>query len=455
MRFVSWVGCLKETFRCPHLSLISKACQARSSILMPHPSKALYFTLLIFSCFLLFPYKRSVELPILIMTLGGAVLAYQHGRALLGEPAVRIFTLLFMCIWIPMLVSMPDSYDLKASGSAVLSFLRLYLAGLFVIWAIRDQDQMAVLTKLLAALAAFWVVDALFQAATGHDFFGFKQIPSRLNGIFGERHLKLGNALPVLAPFLILSLRKNLALMILATLLSGAVVVLAGSRGGWVSFGLVCIWLFVSETKQRGWPLVKMAAVAALLALVGMFSVFQNHGAKQRLDQTMLIFSGDETKIDQALSFRWTLWKSAFVMFENHPVNGAGASAFRFAYSEFAPADDFFMSEGQTDEAVDRPAGALYAHQIVLEVATETGLIGLAGLGLFYVLIVRHWRLASQEARTRSLPFAMATLAWIFPFNTHPSFYSAQWSIMIWLMIALSCASLHPMQTRGLTPGKP
>jgi O-antigen ligase len=413
---------------------------------MSPTAKAPYFAWLIFSAFLLFPVKRSVELPVLIMMVWGATLLYQHGWAFFRQPAVKFFTLLFACIWLPMLLSLPDSYDLKASGSAVAGFIRLYLAGLFIIWALSDQKQAALLVKLLAWLTAFWVADALFQAAIGHDLFGYARVPERLNGVFGERHLKLGNALPVLAPFLILALRKNSALMLLAAALTGAVVILAGSRGGWASFGVVCAWLILSETRRRGMPLWKMGAIAALVALIGTVAAFNNPGAKQRLDQTMLLFSGNEAKIDQALSLRLTLWKDGFAMLRAHPVNGIGVSTFRFAYPEFAQPGDPFMQPHYTDEATGRPTGASYAHQMVLEVTTETGLIGLAGLGGFYFLFVRYWRLASPERRIHALPFAMGLLAWIFPFNTHPSFYSAQWSALIWLMIAMVCASLFPLQ---------
>ncbi len=412
---------------------------------------ARYFTWLIFFCFLLFPFRRTVELPILIMAIGGGVLAYQYGKPLFQAPAIKLFTLLFACIWLPMLLSVPDSYAPEKSGGTVLTFVRLYLAGLFIIWVMSSPKQASLLIKLLAGLTAFWVVDALFQAATGHDFFGYAQRPDRLNGVFGERSLRLGNALPVLAPFLILALRKRLSLMLLATATSGAVVILAGSRGGWVSFGLVCVWLILSETRRRGVPLWKAGAVAALIALIGTFAAFENPGAKQRLDQTLLLFSGDETKIDQALSYRWTLWKDAFAMIDAHPVNGVGVRAFRYAYPEFAQPDDPFLS---IDEASGRPTGAFYAHQILMEVTAETGLIGLAGLGLFYVLLVRNWRLASHERRIQSLPFAMGLLAWVFPFNTHPSFYTAQWSVLIWLMIALLCATLLPLQKTGDTANR-
>lgn len=412
---------------------------------------ARHFTWLIFFCFLLFPFKRLVELPLLIMTIGGGVLAYQYGRTFFQEPAIKLFTLLFACIWLPMLLSVPDSYALEKSASTVLTFIRLYLSGLFIIWVMSSHKQASLLIKLLAGLTAFWVADALFQAATGHNFLGYAQIPTRLNGIFGERQLRLGNALPVLAPFLILALRKRTALMLLATVMSGAVVILAGSRGGWVSFGLVCVWLIVSETQRRGVPLWKAGVVAALVALAGTFAAFENPGAKQRLNQTLLLFSGDEAKIDQALSSRWTLWKDAFAMIDAHPVNGVGIRAFRYAYPEFAQPDDPFLS---INEESGRPTGAFYAHQIIMEVTTETGLIGLAGLGLFYFLLVRHWRLASQERRIQSLPFAMGLLAWVFPLNTHPSFYTAQWSVLIWLMIALLCASLLPLQKTGDTTNR-
>lgn len=405
-------------------------------------SKVQYSTWLLFSCFLLFPLSRSVELPVLILTIGGGVLAYKHGRALFREPSVRLFTLLFVCIWLPMLISFPDSYDLKKSGGTVLVFLRFYLSGLFIIWALNKQNQASLLIKLLAGLTAIWVVDALFQAITGHDFFGYAQTSPRLNGIFGD-NLKLGNALPVLAPFLILALRKKTVLMLLAMLMTGMVVILAGSRGGWVSFGLVCIWVILSETQRRGVPLWKTGVIAALIGLAGAFAAFESPNAKQRLDKTLLLFSGDEAKIDQALSLRWTLWKDAFAMIDAHPVNGVGVRAFRYAYPEFAQPDDPFVSINKTS---GRETGAFYAHQIILEVTSETGLTGLVGLCLFYALLVRHWRLANQERKIHSLPFAMATLAWIFPLNTHPSFYTAQWSVLIWLMLAMLCASLHPLE---------
>jgi O-antigen ligase len=298
------------------------------------------------------------------------------------------------------------------------------------------------MAKLMAWLTAFWVGDALFQAAVGHDVLGYAQIPSRLNGVFGERHWKLGVALPILAPFLILSVRHKLSLMILAVLCTGAVVLMAGSRGGWLSYAVVCAVLIFTEVQNRRISLWKTAAFTALVVLLGAVLAFENAGTRARLDQSLMLFSGNEEKADLATSGRLTLWKDAWAMIKAHPVNGVGVRAFSFAHPEFQPPGDLYIQNNHVDKETGRPTGAGYAHQLVLEVMSETGVIGLAGLGLFFFLLVRFWIQVSPEQKSLALPFALAALAFLFPFNTHSSFYSAQWAVMIWLVIAMLCAAL-------------
>ena len=115
---------------------------------MPSPIKTHLPVALIFSCFLLFPFSRSVELPVLIMTLSGIVLAFQQRQTLMQMPAIRLFSLLALCIWIPMLLSYPDTYSVKKTGGTIVVFFRLYFTGLFVIWALRDEERVKQLVKL-------------------------------------------------------------------------------------------------------------------------------------------------------------------------------------------------------------------------------------------------------------------------------------------------------------------
>jgi len=133
-------------------------------------------------------------------------------------------------------------------------------------------------------------------------------------------------------------------------------------------------------------------------------------------------------------------------MIEGHPVNGVGVRAFRYAYTEFAGQCDAMVNP---DLKTRKLTGAAYAHQIVLEVFSETGLIGLIGLMLFYIALVRAWMRASPTAKNTALPFALAALAWLFPINTHTAFYSSQWSQLVWLLLALYCAGLWAGQQRN------
>lgn len=422
---------------------------------MPSAFKSHLPVALIFSCFLLFPFGRSVELPVLIMTVYGAILAYQQRGTLMQMPAARLFNLLALCIWIPMVLSLPDTYYMNKTAGTIVAFARLYFTGLYVIWALRDQRQVSQLVKLIAGLTAFWIADALLQAMLGHDLFGFAQnIPERLNGIFGEKRLTLGVALPILSPFLLLALRHKPWLMLSAFVAGAAVLAMAGSRGGWISYAVVCAWVLWTEIRERKLAVWKMGVVTALVVTLGVVAVSRIPNASVRLDQTLLLFSGDEVLIDKALSYRWTLWKVAIHMIEAHPVNGVGIRAFRFAYPEYAAVGDPMVN---LDRVTGGITGAAHAHQMVLEVLSEAGVIGLVGLVIFYAALIRAWRRAGLSDKNRALPFAVAAMAWLFPFNTHTSFYSTQWSQLIWLLLALYCVTLLPRnapQPAGLTSPK-
>lgn len=56
---------------------------------------------LIWSFLLLLPFSRSAELPMFIMAVLGASLVWKHGRQATWEGGAKLFTLLFLCIWVP------------------------------------------------------------------------------------------------------------------------------------------------------------------------------------------------------------------------------------------------------------------------------------------------------------------------------------------------------------------
>jgi O-antigen ligase len=124
-------------------------------------------------------------------------------------------------------------------------------------------------------------------------------------------------------------------------------------------------------------------------------------------------------------------------MYEDHPINGVGVNDFRFAYPNYAlPNDPFVHLESQDEEI-----GALHAHNIWLGIADETGTVGLIGAVGFAAVLIVLWRRTPLPAQREALPWALALLALLFPFNTHVAAYSLLMSALLWLLVALYCAA--------------
>ncbi len=155
---------------------------------------------------------------------------------------------------------------------------------------------------------------------------------------------------------------------------------------------------------------------------------------RERLERTTQAMSADAEGVDVALSGRTRIWSAAWCMVEKHPINGVGVRGFRTAFAECDPNPEVEAEWGQ--------GSAYHAHQIVLEVLSETGLIGLllwlSGIAMAW----RAWRFASAAARDQARPAMLALAVTVFPLNTHLAFYSSFWGGLTLLLAALFAGSL-------------
>ncbi|MGE5168595.1 MAG: O-antigen ligase family protein, partial [Deltaproteobacteria bacterium] len=181
---------------------------------------------------------------------------------------------------------------------------------------------------------------------------------------------------------------------------------------------------------------VAWSLAAACAALLGIAVAWQHSGRFDlRFDRTLLALQGSQQALDAASAGRLRIWHTALAMSAAHPVAGVGVRGFRYAYPQYAQAGDAFV-DAQTDE------GAFHAHQIVLEVLSETGGIGLLLWLTGAFCAIRAWRRADAPARERALAPALALAAMTFPLNTHLAFYSAWWGLLFWWLLALYGAAL-------------
>jgi O-antigen ligase len=122
-----------------------------------------------------------------------------------------------------------------------------------------------------------------------------------------------------------------------------------------------------------------------------------------------------------------------------------GVRGFRYAYPHYVPANDHFL----TAESCGTGEGACHAHQLVLEILTETGVIGLVLWLAAAVLALRAWWRAGTAARARAFPATLALGVMLFPVNSHLAFYSAWWGLLFGWLLGLWCAALYVQPDGG------
>ncbi|KAA2284363.1 O-antigen ligase family protein [Arenimonas fontis] len=378
------------------------------------------------------PAEAVLSLGAVVALAVLAVHRFRGGIRLLSHEAWALTTVLFMSYWLPELISSLDAYDRPRALREALLDLR-YLPFLWLVAiAVAGERGRRLTFAGLAVIASLWLLDGLVQALTGFSL-GGPMSADRLSGIFGADNLKLGLVLASLAPFPLEWSARRLGLAGWVLMAAGLVVVvlLAGARAAWVTLGLV---LAVSAWMQFGSRRALLLLGAGALAVATLLYACSDT-LQERLQRTEAMLEGNAESLDHALSGRLPIWSTAWRMALAHPVNGVGVRGFRNAYADYADPDDPWLA--------DRDHGAGYhAHQIVLEVLSETGFLGLffwlGGVAIAW----RAWRFAPPEARARACPPALALVATLFPLNTHLAFYSTFWGGLTLLLAALYAGSL-------------
>lgn len=394
----------------------------------------------------LLPFGSAAELPLLIGALLGLV-ALLRGRIDPRATGPRLALLLFLAYWLPELLSAFDSVTPRKSWTEVGLDLRLLPFLAFALVVLDEEGRVRRFFGGIAILLSLWLLDALVQAATGWSLGGANP-GDRLSGIFGDDNLKLGGVVAAVAPFLLLPAAKRFGLAgaIGAFVPLLLVVLLAGARAGWIVLAIATMLVLWQGFGARRGSLA-LFLVALLAGGAGVVAHTASPRFAERVDRTAAALAGEPEAIDHALAGRLPIWRTAVAMSRAHPVNGVGVRGFRHAYPGHAAADDPWVDRAQG-------IGAMHAHQLVLELTSETGVLGLlcwiAGAGL----ALRAWSRASREARDRAAAPAIALAATLFPLNTHYAVYSSFWSVLLVVLVAAAIAALGARATAHSAPGR-
>jgi len=307
--------------------------------------------------------------------------------------------------------------------------------------------------KILLAFCFVGVVGALYGIAQNYGFeilgYSEEMKKGKLNviSVFGHPNY-LAAYLAPLAPILVNYSRggrraSGRFLALAATAVVILCLFLAGTRGAWLSLavGLPLLFLFRARAARERIPWTKIlvfTTVVVLLMVLFLACILPllgpRYDLRERLGDVMPLLS------------RFYSWRMAAEMWKDHPFLGIGFGRYKVLYWDYV--DDFQKRPGSDvyEYLMEYGKGVppLNVHNEYLEIASEAGVVGLAGFVFFLAVLFRGgWRALGQRRRKNLppglLPGILAALGCIltdalFNFPLHQPLSA----LLFWILWALA-----------------
>lgn len=379
-----------------------------------------------------FVSKSLYNYPVSIMAILGFYKLVTSPKILIQERTLKVFSLSFLCLWLPLLLSLPDAANPVHSAHTVFPYLRFFFAGIFIIDKIsKDEKNIRLIVYSIFFIVCFWCIDASFQFFIGYNLLGYPYDPFQgITGVFYPKN-KIAHICSILSVFCFIAVfvythtQKWWPLLLLPIFF---VVLISGRRAAWIMLILSSVgffaYLYVYSINKK--QILKFTAITAfIISLILSATIIFDKTTNIRFTKTLGLFSADFKTFDAATAGRLSLWKTGYKIFKSNPINGIGPRGYRHVFHDYAAPDNIWY----TDLPQTHP------HLLLLEILIETGLIGLAGY--IFLLFILLKDIFSRGHLKSDFPFFLPVLVALFPLNAHMAFYGSIWSTMSWLLISL------------------
>lgn len=396
---------------------------------------------------MLLPFARSFMLPLGIFAILGLFMLFgllRHRDTFnTADNALTVLPRCFLFIWLPMLISLIDAQYPQVVLKAVVLYPLYGLMALAVVVMLRANLAIKQVAIVLSVIVCIWAFDGVAQTLIGVDMFN---IPLDREGVveghasaFFSHPNKYGFYMGMLAAiplFTLYLVGANRLTHIVVSILLATAVLMGAARGGWIMFAITVIpYVYLVYIKPSKRPIVPLLVLPSLVIAL-FFTVLQfSPGMQERMHRSQGFKEWDYQSINVASSQRLDIYLAALNIGKAHPINGIGVDSFEQAFPHYLPTQ---ADKTMWPESLTMP----HPHQVLLEVWSGAGSIGLLGFILVWAAMWRLWRQATPEQRKLALPVLMPLLVLWWPLNTHRGFYSSELAALTLFFLALSIAAL-------------
>ncbi len=390
----------------------------------------------------------SMTEPMMLLVVVSVVLATRRtGRACQNPtPQVVVLFGIYLAVQI---ISEFWADDRAAAITTISTTFRDMVIALIVISTVRTvSDQRVIVWSLIASGFVLGLI-SIHQVATGNyfvDYFGFGQASIeqivgrvddwRIKGPLDDPNFYAQLMVVVFALALDRSIAESSrvarSMALLCAIVAALTVVFTFSRGGLVAMATVVV---VIALVHRPAP---RTVLVGLVLLVGLVAVLPS-SYTDRLGQLTTALdpaAGSAVRADPSVTGRSSELQAGLRMFVDHPVVGVGAGNYEARYQEYS------RVIGLDPRREDREA-----HNLFVEVAAETGLLGLAAFGALLVLAAQALFRSARTSDRMGLAGALA--AALTGYLVTAIFLHAAYSRTFWILLVLAFASaaqqLHPV----------
>lgn len=397
--------------------------------------------ILSYICIIIFPLLITGPLlPEIVMNLGIILFLYHLYVRKNFDYLKNNFTYLFLIFFFYINLSSIINFNLSSLQSSFFYF-RFYFLAMMISYSIENNKYFFLkFFKLNIIVISFLVFDGLIQYFFGYNLFGYKKIIDfRVSGFFGDE-LVFGSYLLRVMPILLVSyyiyLQKKLTTdkIILFFIIFFVGISISGERTSFYLFiilNLLLLPLFFDIFKKIN----ARSLIYLFLSLILISFVFFNGNAYERNIKSTInsIFTKNLKNVTELKPFSYNHeihYKTAFNIFNNNKIFGAGIKRFRVECK-------------RPENYINQHSCVTHPHNTYMQFLSELGIIGFVFIFSFFIYSLICFlkilmRPKSEFMKSLELYILYASLfTFLFPLAPSGNFFNNWLSFFMFFLLGL------------------